>query len=457
MYRLVLYELLFLVFGAFLLSFFGLLSFSPASLAFSVAFIFLISWLTNSLFAWAFDAPSNPESTYITALILALIITPPVVLFNASFLALAFWASVLAIASKYILAIGKKHLFNPAALGVALTALVLGQSASWWVGTAWMLPFVLVGGFLVLRKLQRFDLFWSFAIAVLGSMLVYTLTTGGDILMTLQNILVTAPLFFFASVMLTEPLTTPPSRTLRIIYGALTGFFFAPFVHLGSFYWTPELALLTGNIFSYLASPKQKLVLALKERRRLTPDVYEFIFTPDKPLSFVAGQYLEWTLAHAPSDSRGIRRYLTIASSPTEKDIRIAVKFYPKGSTFKKKLLALQPGDTIVASQLAGDFVLPRNKKKKLAFIAGGIGITPFRSHIRAMLDRGEARDVVLFYANKTPNDVAYHQLFADAEEKMGMKTVYAFTDPGAVPAELPDAVPALTPAIIAREMPDFR
>ena len=67
----------------------------------------------------------------ITALILALIIEPAQPLQH---LALLGWAAVWAMGAKYLLAVRKKHLFNPAAFGVVVTSLVLGQSASWWVG-----------------------------------------------------------------------------------------------------------------------------------------------------------------------------------------------------------------------------------------------------------------------------------------------------------------------------------
>ena len=94
--------------------------------------------------------PTNVESTYISALILALIITPLQSYNDLWFLG---WAAVLAMASKYILGIKGKHLFNPVAFAVALTYFTINQSASWWVGNATMLPFVLVGGLLVVRKI----------------------------------------------------------------------------------------------------------------------------------------------------------------------------------------------------------------------------------------------------------------------------------------------------------------
>ena len=75
-------------------------------------------------------------------------------------------------------------------------------------------------------------------------------------------------MFFFAFVMLTEPLTAPATRTLQMLYGALVGVLFVPLVHVGSFYTSPELALVVGNLFAYLTGPKTNLMLTLKGAER---------------------------------------------------------------------------------------------------------------------------------------------------------------------------------------------
>src|SRR5258708_25269630 len=90
------------------------------------------------------------------------------------------------------------------------------------------------------------------------------------------NFVLYSPLVFFAGVILTEPLTTPPTRNLQIVYGAMVGFLFSPAVHFGPVYITPELAILIGNVFSYLVSPKVKLILKLRERVQIAPDTYDF-------------------------------------------------------------------------------------------------------------------------------------------------------------------------------------
>lgn len=452
MYRLVLYYLLFLLAGAVLLSFFGVLPYSVWSIVFSVGFLVVISWLVNTIFGKVFQAPVNPESSLITALILALIITPAATLHDLAFL---FWAAVLSEASKYILAVGRKHLFNPAALAAALTALVLGQSASWWVGTASMLPFVLLGGWLIVRKIRREDLVFSFLIIAAFTTLVFGFLKGGNLLSTGQKIILDSPLLFLAFVMLTEPLTTPPGRDYRMVYGGLVGFLFAPQVHLGSFYSTPELALLAGNVFSYLVSPKQKLILRLKEKIQIAPDIYDFLFQSDSKLAFTPGQYLEWTLSHNKADSRGSRRYFTIASSPAEEQIRIGVKFAQNASSFKKALLLMEKGSQVIASQTDGDFILPNDPTKKLVFIAGGIGITPFRSILKYLLDTNQKRDIVLFYTNREAAEVVYTDVLERARQLLGIRVVYTLTE--SAPKGWQGRVGRLDEQILREEILDFR
>ncbi len=453
MYRLTLYYLAGLLVAAFAFSIFGILPYDPAALAFSAVVIMGTSLLTNRVFARVFRAAANVESVYITALILILIITPTAAANHAGAGFLVF-ASVWAMASKYMLTIGKKHIFNPAAFGVALSAFVINQSATWWVaGNIPLLPFVLAGGFLVIRKIQRFDLVASFATAALVTT-VATAASGNYAAIILQTLFRTSFLFF-AFVMITEPLTTPPNRPLRIAYGALVGFLFAPNIHIESLYLTPELALLAGNIFSYAVSPKGRFMLTLTSVRESAKGVYDFIFAPDRKFSFAPGQYMEWTLEHRYPDNRGNRRYFTIASSPTEDEVRLGVKFYPQASTFKRALAAMKTGSTISVSHLAGGFVLPKNPKKKIILIAGGIGITPFRSMIQYLLDRNEARPIVLFYSNRTAADIAYQDVFDRAARKLGIKTIYAVTDDAtAIPGIHNGFVDA---RLIAAEVPDYR
>ena len=457
MYRLVLYYLIFLVVAATALSLFGLLPFQPVDLLASTSVLVTVCWLSNRILAKAFKVPANAESLYITALILALLITPqsPSKYFAAGS-ASVIWVGALAMASKYILAIRRQHIFNPAALAVALSAFTLSRAASWWLGTFAMLPFVLAGGLLVARKIARFDLILCFLAAACAVTLGASLAGGTGFLSAAGQFLADTPILFFAFVMLTEPLTSPTARAPRLVYGALVGFLLAPSLHVGRVYSTPELALLVGNVLSYLMSPKARYVLKLAAKTQLAHGVYEFRFTADRRVRFRPGQFLEWTLGHLRPDSRGNRRYFTIASSAAEREVRIGVKFYPDSSSFKRSLLAMSPGEEIVASQLAGDFVLPTDKRAKLVFIAGGIGITPFRSMIRHLLDHDEKRPIAVLYSNRTAPEIVYADVLEEARRRLGIETVYTLTDAKGVPPDWQGGTGRVDREMIAKTVPDY-
>jgi len=451
MYRLVVYYLLFLLFVASVFGFFGILPYSPIAVVLTTSVFVAICWITNKIFAWAFNAPTNVESVYISALILALIISP---MKSFADIPLIFWASVLTMASKYILAIDKKHIFNPVAIAVTITAFAFNGSASWWIGTVSMLPFALLG-FLIVRKIRRYDLIFYFIIAAVVTMLGFCLVQKANLLTTLQQIIASSPVFFFASIMLTEPLTTPPTKTLQSIYGVLVGVLFAPQFHLGSFYTTPEQALVIGNVFSYIVSPKYKVLTTIQQKIQHGADMIDFIFPLQKKLAFTPGQYMEWTLPHKNSDSRGNRRYFTLASSPTENTLRLGIKIYPNGSSYKKAMLATQ-GTPIVGAQVSGDFTLPKDPKQKLVFIAGGIGITPFRSMIKYLVDIKQSRPIILLYSNKTVDEVVYYDVFNQAQQQLGIKTVYTLTDTTKLPENWRGRVGRIDATMISQEVPDF-
>lgn len=453
MYRLILYYLGVLSWITLMGSFFGFISYHPISLILSLVSIIILSAATNHLFSYVFKVHINFESVYITALILFLII-PPVT--NVSDFILLGWAGILANASKYILAISKKHIFNPAAIAVVFTGLLLGQSVTWWVGSSFMLPFVLIGGLLLIWKIRRIELVISFILISLITSIGFGLFNHIDLITLSKQILLESPLLFFAFVMITEPLTTPPTKKLQVIYGSLVGFLYVPQIHIFSIFSTPELALVLGNIFSYFVSPKGKFMLTLKEKIQIAPDIYHFVFTSPKKLEFLSGQYMEWTLKHDHPDVRGSRRYLTIASAPTEEDISIGVKFYEKSSTYKKALISMQEGDEIMAGGLAGEFVLPNDPKVKLAFIAGGIGITPFRSMIKYLIDTKQKRTVILLYSCLTPQEVVYEEIFDAARNELGIKTVYIVDNINNFPNWV-GRVGKVDEAVITAEIPDYK
>lgn len=454
MYRLMLYYLGALLAAAMLLGAFGYLPFSPMAIAAETGYLLLACWITNRVFAYVWQAPHNPESSLITALILTLIITPPASVQSFVFLSAA---AGLAIASKYILAIRRQNIFNPAAVAVALTAFGAHQSASWWVGNAWLLPLVLAGGLLVTRKIQRGQMVSVFVVTALIITTGLAVFHGGHATSTISNTILHSSLFFMAFVMLTEPLTSPSRLRPQRWYGLLAGALFSPQIHLLGVYSTPELVLVVSNAFSFIVNPKARLTPTLIKKVSWGPAVKDFIFVPDRKLKYRPGQYMEWTLPHDRPDNRGSRRYFTLASSPTEDTIRLGVKLYERSSSFKQNMWAMGRRTPIAAGQLGGDFVLPKDSSRKLVFIAGGIGITPYRSMLKYLVDSGDKRIVTLLYGESDPANLAYHDVLRESAQSLGAKIVYCL-DSRSLPGGLPGKTRPgrITPELITEEVPDY-
>ncbi|HEY1661181.1 MAG TPA: FAD-dependent oxidoreductase [Verrucomicrobiae bacterium] len=168
--------------------------------------------------------------------------------------------------------------------------------------------------------------------------------------------------------------------------------------------------------------------LKLALRKPESPGVESFIFQPAAPLTWKAGQYLHYMLHHEPTDDRGSDRWFTIASAPFERHVMITTRFArEKGSTFKKNLKALKPGDTLEISGVDGDFILG-DTRKDYVFIAGGIGITPFRSILKEAAHAGKRLRVTLLYANRNANVTYKKELDAMAKRNPNFIIHYLFS-----------------------------
>jgi Na+-transporting NADH:ubiquinone oxidoreductase subunit NqrB len=254
-YHLMLYYMVALLAGAGVLAALGMTRFSAGELAFSAAAITATCWAVNELFARSFGAVTHWDSILITGLILTFMIDPfgPM---DGIAIGFALFASAWAAASKYLLASRERHIFNPAALGAGLGGLALHRTVGWWVGDyAALLPVIVLGGALVLQRLRYFDLVASFAVTVL----VILLVKGGpaQFIQGATQTLAHSMFAFFALVMLTEPRTTPLGRWRHIALGVLVGVGFSPIAHIGTYYFTPEVALLAGNLFTFLSNRRR--------------------------------------------------------------------------------------------------------------------------------------------------------------------------------------------------------
>ena len=175
--------------------------------------------------------------------------------------------------------------------------------------------------------------------------------------------------------------------------------------------------------------------LELTARKTESPDVESFIFKPREPLDWKPGQFLHYVLHHEPTDDRGSDRWFSIASAPCEGRVLLTSRFNKdRSSSFKNALKALKTGDTIEVSDLDGDFVVGDTDRDHI-FIAGGIGITPFRAILKDADHAGRRLRATLIYANRDSNIVYKNELEALAGRNQDLRIHY-LTSPQRVDKE---------------------
>lgn len=145
--------------------------------------------------------------------------------------------------------------------------------------------------------------------------------------------------------------------------------------------------------------------IILKEKEHLTGNVWAFRFNWSEPANWIAGQFIRVELNHPDPDNEGVRRWFTISSAPFEGIAQITTHI--SSSTFKQALIKLKPGDKLkITEEPSGNFVW-QDSKLPIVFVAGGIGITPFRSMLRQRKHDGLPLNVLLVYGNRN-NEIVF-------------------------------------------------
>lgn len=156
-------------------------------------------------------------------------------------------------------------------------------------------------------------------------------------------------------------------------------------------------------------------------------------FHLEKPVgfNFKAGQFISLTLIDPPeTDAEGNTRVFSIASAPYEGVLMIATRM--RDTAFKRTMKALPLGVGIQMQGPFGSLTLDDQGTRPAALIAGGIGITPFRSIVfQASHNRG-AHCIFLFYSNRRPEDAAFiNELQALEKTNANYKLIATMTGDG--------------------------
>jgi len=160
--------------------------------------------------------------------------------------------------------------------------------------------------------------------------------------------------------------------------------------------------------------------LRFERKQREVEDIWSFFFMPVGNVTWKAGQSIRLEL---PRKSWGIdERRFTISSAPHEKLLRITTKI--SDSSFKQNLKRLRKGSVINGYNIEGDFLWEQSKKHRL-FIAGGIGITPFRALIDAQIAAKKPLNTTLLYSFKTTQPVFERELNTWQSTEPGFQVIY--------------------------------
>lgn len=145
----------------------------------------------------------------------------------------------------------------------------------------------------------------------------------------------------------------------------------------------------------------------LKGRDEVAERTLSFRFERPTDWKFKAGQTVDITLVDMQkSDSGGNRRTFSIASAPDDDTLMVATRM--RDSAFKCTLASMPMGTEVKMDGPFGNFLLHNNPEKTAVLLAGGIGITPFRSMVFRAAKEKLPHRIFLFFSNRRPEDAAF-------------------------------------------------
>ncbi|MGH3072569.1 MAG: ferredoxin--NADP reductase [Gaiellaceae bacterium] len=155
------------------------------------------------------------------------------------------------------------------------------------------------------------------------------------------------------------------------------------------------------------------VLFAVEEYPDYRPGAYFWVELPDR----------------GHQDEKGLRRHITLVTSPTDEGV-VGLATRLRDSAFKRTLAELRVGDEVEVEEPKGSFLLPEDTSVEYVFVAGGIGITPFRSMLRYIADTGAPYRVTLVASNPDHASAAFlDQLEELARRIDGMRIVLTMTD----------------------------
>ena len=195
----------------------------------------------------------------------------------------------------------------------------------------------------------------------------------------------------------------------------------------------------------------------LKGRDSLCNGTTGLYFEKPDGFEFKPGQFANFTLDSAiTTDAGGSTRSLSIASAPHEKDLMVAMRMRDTG--FKRVASALPIGAPFLLEGPYGNLILHRDVARPAVFLAGGIGITPFRSMIRHAAEVGSAHGIFLFYSIRRLEEAAFLEELREIQElNLHFKFIPTITHHDGIPHDWRGELGHITEPMLTKWLPDFQ
>jgi ferredoxin-NADP reductase len=147
-------------------------------------------------------------------------------------------------------------------------------------------------------------------------------------------------------------------------------------------------------------------------------------------VEFIPGQYFFVTLLDPPyDDERGPRRHFSVVTSPNERGT-LGFCTRVRDSAFKRSLAELPIGAEVEVEEPKGNFLLPEDTTQDYVFLAGGIGITVFRSMLRYITQEDLPHRVTLIYSNRDRDSTPFLDELSQLEQaRTNLQLVLTMTD----------------------------
>jgi ferredoxin-NADP reductase len=169
----------------------------------------------------------------------------------------------------------------------------------------------------------------------------------------------------------------------------------------------------------------------IKEKREVAKGTLMVVFD-------LGGEHVEYRPGHyfwvelpnrGHDDEKGLRRHISIVTSPTERGV-LGLATRIRDSAFKRTLTELEVGDEVAVEEPKGSFVLPEDTDRDYVFVAGGIGITVFRSMLRFVADEQLPYRITLVFSNRDRESAAFLDELQELARRIpGLRLVLTMTD----------------------------